>query len=100
MIALIVKLDIHEERLDEFLAAIKENAARTFADEPGCKYFDVTQDIKYPTRFIFYELYEDEAALEAHRAAPHFALWRRAADRCVVQGSQVNTVCRRLFHHA
>jgi quinol monooxygenase YgiN len=100
MIALIVKLDIHEERLDEFLAAIKENATRTFADEPGCKYFDVTQDMKNPTRFIFYELYEDEAALEAHRAAPHFALWRRAAGRCVVQGSQVNTVCSRLFHHA
>ena len=99
MIALIVSLDVHPERLEEFLAAIKENAERTFSDEPGCTYFDVTQDTKNPTHFIFYELYENEAAIDAHRAAPHFAQWRRAADVCVVPGSQVNTFCTQLFHH-
>ena len=100
MIALIVSLDVHPEHLDEFLAAIKENSERTFNDEPGCSYFDVTQDVKNPTHFVFYELYEDEAAIEAHRAAPHFAKWRQAADKCVVKGSQVNTFCNQLFHHA
>lgn len=100
MIALIVSLDVYPERLEEFLAAIKENADRTFNDESGCKYFDVTQDLKNPHHFMFYELYEDEAAIEAHRAAPHFAIWRQAADRCVVKGSQVNTLCTQLFHHA
>lgn len=100
MIALIVTLDVHPERLDEFLAAIKENAERTFTDEPGCRYFDVTQDLRNPTHFMFYELYEDEAAIEAHRAAPHFAKWRQAADACVVKGSQANTFCTQLFHHA
>jgi quinol monooxygenase YgiN len=100
MIALIVRLEVHLECLDDFLAAVKENAERSFADEPGCKYFDVTQDINNPTHFIFYELYQDAAALETHRAAPHFSLWRRLADRCVVKGSQVNVVCSRLFHHA
>jgi quinol monooxygenase YgiN len=100
MIALVVRLEVHPERLDEFLSAIKENAERSFSDEPGCRYFDVTQHTKSPNHFIFYELYDDEAALEAHRTAPHFAQWRRAADRCVVKGSQVNTICTRLFHHA
>ncbi|MGC3985794.1 MAG: putative quinol monooxygenase [Pseudorhodoferax sp.] len=99
MIALIVSLDVHPERLDQFLAAIRENAARSFNDEPGCRYFDVTQDAKNPTHFIFYELYDSEAAIEAHRKAPHFAKWREAADVCVVQGSQVNTYCTQLFHH-
>lgn len=99
MIALIVSLDVHPERLEEFLAAIKENANRTFNDEPGCNYFDVTQDNKNPTHFIFYELYENEAAIDAHRAAPHFAQWRKAADVCVVPGSQVNTFATQLFHH-
>ena len=100
MIALTVSLKVHPERLEDFLAAIKENATRTFSDEPGCKYFDVTQDIKDPHHFVFYELYDDEAAIDAHRAAPHFAKWREAADRCVVKGSQVNTLCTQLFHHA
>ena len=42
----------------------------------------------------------DEAAIEAHRKAPHFAKWREAADVCVVNGSQVNTFANQLFHHA
>lgn len=100
MIALIVRLDVYPERLGQFLAAIEENAASSFHNEPGCKYFDVTQDIRNPTHFVFYELYEDEAAIEAHRKAPHFAKWREAADACVVKGSQVNTLCRQRFHHA
>jgi quinol monooxygenase YgiN len=100
MIALVVRLEVHPERLEQFLAAIKENAQRTFSDEPGCHYFDVAQDSKNPHSFVFYELYEDEAALDAHRAAPHYAKWREAADACVVEGSQVNTLTQRLFHHA
>ncbi len=99
MIALIVRLDVQPERLDQFLAAIKENSERTFNDEAGCRYFDVTQDTSNPTQFVFYELYDDETAIEAHRKAPHFAKWREAANVCVVPGSQVNTFCRQLFHH-
>ena len=100
MIALILTLDAHAEQLDAFLAAIEENAQHWFTDEPGCRYFDVTQDAAQPTHFIFYEVYGDEAALEDHRAAAHFAAWRQAAERCVLKGSQVNTVCRRLAHFA
>jgi quinol monooxygenase YgiN len=100
MIALIVSLDVHPERLEQFLAAIRENAERSFTDEPGCRYFDVTQDLKNPHHFVFYELYDDDAAVEAHRKAPHFAKWREAADVCVVKGSQVNTLCKQRFHHA
>jgi quinol monooxygenase YgiN len=99
MIALIVRLDVHPERLAQFLAAIEENARRSFEDEPGCHYFDVTQDTKNPHHFIFYELYDDEAAIEAHRRAPHFAKWREAAEVCVVKGSQINTLCQQRFHH-
>ena len=99
MIALIVSVDVHPERLEQFLAAIRENAEHTFNDEAGCRYFDVCQDLKTPTRFMFCELYDDEVAVEAHRNAPHFKAWREAADVCVVNGSQVNTLCRQLFHH-
>ena len=74
------------------------NAERSFRDEVGCHYFDVTQDREDPLHFIFYELYLDEAAVEAHRAAPHFAEWRKAASECVVAGSQVNTLCNQRFH--
>jgi quinol monooxygenase YgiN len=100
MIALVVSLQVHEHKLDDFLAAIKQNAERSYNDEPGCRYFDVTQDLADPLHFVFYELYADSDAIEAHRAASHFADWRRAADECVVPGSQVNTLCTQLFSHS
>ena len=81
------------------MAAITENAARSVADEPGCLHFDVGQDLADDHRFTFYEVYLDRAALDAHRAAPHFAAWRRAADEHVVSGSQVNLAARRIAHH-
>ena len=99
MIALIVSLDVIPERLDDFTDAIRTNAERTFTDEPGCLHFDVVQDLADPHHFVFYELYADEDAVAAHRAAPHFAQWRQAADRCVVPGSQVNTLAATRFHH-
>ena len=99
MIALIVSLDVIPERLDEFVDAIGTNAERTFTDEPGCLRFDVVQDLADPHHFIFYELYADEGAVAAHRAAPHFARWREAADRCVAPGSQVNTLAAMRMNH-
>lgn len=99
MIALVVSLDVYPDRLEQFLAAIEENAKRSVADEAGCRGFNVAQDISNPTHFIFYELYEDEAAVEAHRKAPHFATWRAAADVCVVRASQINTLCAQHIHY-
>lgn len=99
MIALVVSLHVVPGRLGEFTAAIRENAERSFTDEPGCVYFDVCQDTTDDHHFVFYEIYADEDAVAAHRAAPHFAVWRRAADQCVVPGSQVNTLAAQRFHH-
>ena len=99
MIALVVSLQVRPGHLEEFLGAIGENAERSATDEPGCLYFDVVQSLDDDHRFLFYELYRDEAAVAAHRQAPHFARWREAADRLVVPGSQVNTLGTQRFHH-
>ena len=42
-----------------------------------------------------YEVYRDEAALEAHRAAPHYAVWRAAAD--TLDGPPQATRCVTVF---
>jgi quinol monooxygenase YgiN len=99
MLALVVSLQVEPGHRDAFLAAITENAQRSSTDEPGCRYFDVTVDTADDHHFVFYELYADQAALDAHRAAPHFAAWRRAAGEHVVPGSQVNTITEQLLHH-
>jgi autoinducer 2-degrading protein len=89
--SLTVQLQVRPERREEFLAAITKNAAASVRDEPGCLRFDVSSVEGDENRFVFYELYTDADAFEAHRAAPHFAEWRAAADRTLVPGSQVNT---------
>src|SRR3712207_958908 len=97
MFSLMVQIEVDPERRAEFLAAITENAAVSVRDEPGCLRFDVSQVESDPNRFLFYELYADADAFEAHRAAPHFRTWRQVADRTVVQ--QINTPGTVLVSH-
>ncbi len=40
--------------------------------EPGCAMYQVHRHKTEPRRFFVYEQYNDDAALEAHRASPHF----------------------------
>ena len=40
--------------------------------EPGCLTYQVHRHKTESRRFFIYEQYKDDAALEAHRAAPHF----------------------------
>jgi quinol monooxygenase YgiN len=41
-------------------------------DEPGCAMYIAHQSTTDARRFFLYEQYHDQAALDAHRAAPHF----------------------------
>jgi quinol monooxygenase YgiN len=60
--------------MDEFLALIEKNAIET-RKEPGCLRFDVLRSQEDPNRFFFYELYKDPAAIDYHKAQPHYNLW-------------------------
>jgi autoinducer 2-degrading protein len=72
MVVLHVTLQVKPERVSEFLEVARHDAEHSEKDEPGCLRFDVIQDRDDPSRFYFYEVYRDDAALEAHRQTPHF----------------------------
>jgi quinol monooxygenase YgiN len=80
MIAIWVKVKVKPERRQDFLKAIEIDALGSEREEPGCARFNVLHDAQDQNTYYFYEVYKDEAALEAHRAAPHYAVWRAAAD--------------------
>lgn len=67
-------------RATDFLTALRENAAASEKDEPGCQRFDVCCDPNDPAVFFLYELYTDKAAFEAHVASPHFREFSQLAD--------------------
>ncbi|HUM06900.1 MAG TPA: putative quinol monooxygenase [Terriglobales bacterium] len=54
------------------VATIFEKLSAESRKEPGCLMYQVHKHKTEPRRFFIYEQYQDDAALEAHRAAPHF----------------------------
>ncbi len=72
MQVLVVEFRIHPQHVESFRQAIAENARASRETEPGCRQFDVCRDPSDPTLFFLYERYDDEAAVQAHLAAPHF----------------------------
>src|SRR4029453_12542309 len=74
MLAMWVKVRIKPDQREKFLDAIEVDALGWERDEPGCLRFNVLQDEKDPNVYYFFEVYKDAAALEAHRAAPHYAV--------------------------
>jgi quinol monooxygenase YgiN len=72
MIALVVDCRIAPAHVDAFDAEIKAYARTSRETERGCRQFDVCRDPADPTLFFLYELYDDEAAVEAHLRAPHY----------------------------
>ncbi|MBM3224269.1 MAG: antibiotic biosynthesis monooxygenase [Candidatus Tectomicrobia bacterium] len=79
MIALMVTMKIKPGHHDAFMAALLGDARGSAYDEPGCLRFDVVQDAQAPDTVYLYEVYRDEAALEAHRQASHYRTWRETA---------------------
>lgn len=72
MLVLIVSYTIQEGKIEQaknYIRLMQENTRR----EPGCRFYVGHQSTENPHKFCFYEQYDDQAALDAHRAAPYFA---------------------------
>ena len=76
MIALIVTIQIQPDHREAFMESMMDDARGSNNDEPGCLRFDVLQDIEDPNKIHLYEVYKDQAAVDAHRQAPHYTKWR------------------------
>ena len=72
------------------VAAVFSKLTEESRKEPGCAMYQVHRHRTEPRRFFIYEQYKDEAALEAHRSAPHFLQYAKKelpkiADRVEAQ---------------
>ncbi len=72
MICLAATYVIRAGREEEALGHLRALTAHSRA-EPGCRFYRTHRSPAEPRRFFLYEQYDDQAALEAHRATPHFA---------------------------
>jgi len=72
MRALIVEIRSKPVFIEAFAVAIVDNARAYRETEPGCRQFDVCRDPADASLFFLYELYDDDAAIQAHLQSAHF----------------------------
>ena len=63
---------------DDFVAAAQICVAASRA-EPGVQHYDLWRETSGARRFVFNELYTDDAAVQAHMASDHFKAFGLAA---------------------
>src|SRR4051794_15280299 len=96
MIALVVSLKVKPDQRQRFLEAAEDDSICSVRDEGGCLRFDVVQDKADENHYFFYEVYRDQAALDAHRTFPHYARWSAASSEALAEPA-VRTDCTTLF---
>ena len=75
----LVHVHVKPEHVEEFIAATRLNHIGS-VQEPGNLRFDVLQQEDDPTRFVLFEIFRDDAAIEAHRLTNHYRTWRDAVQ--------------------
>ena len=85
MYTIVAVIDVEPQVRDEFLA-LTLKSARGAHNEPGCQRFDMVQPEDNPNRLGAYEVYDDRAAFDAHRAQPYFQTWFDAYRRWQTDG--------------
>src|ERR1700760_467678 len=58
---------------EDAVQAALEALAPLSRAEPGNRYYQPTRSPDDTTQFLIFEVYDDEAAFQAHRESPHFA---------------------------
>jgi quinol monooxygenase YgiN len=76
--ALLAKLTAKEGMRDELLAVIADIGMSNVAGEPGTEVYAAHKDQNDADVVWFYELYSDQAALEAHGGSEQMKVFGRA----------------------
>src|SRR6266436_103032 len=79
----IAEVTVPPERLADFIAVSLEDARDSVVKEPCCQQFDVLLSADGSPTVVFYEVYDDRAAFEAHLQTPHFFRWRDATQALI-----------------
>lgn len=75
---------VKPDRVDDFIAVSTANATES-VKEPGCRRFDVIQQLDDPTRFVLVEEYDAQSDLDFHKTQQHYLDWRAAMEDIQVE---------------
>jgi len=81
VLTVVAKIRAAKGKGDALAALLEEQAEVVRKAEPGCLVYRPHRSATDPELFLFYEQYRDEAALDAHRKAPHLARYRERREK-------------------
>jgi (4S)-4-hydroxy-5-phosphonooxypentane-2,3-dione isomerase len=77
-------IEVAPGKRDQVALALKAHGARCLKDEPGTLQFEAALPRDDQSKILIYEVYQDDAAFEAHRNAPSIKQWREETTGMVV----------------
>jgi len=87
MIIVHVHVNVRPERIEDFKAATRINAAESVL-EPGVIRFDVFQEENNPAHFILEEIYKTQEDVNSHKDTPHYKIWRNTVKNMMAEPRQ------------
>ena len=86
-LAILVEFTVKPGAVARFRELITANAARSLAEEPACRRFDVLSPGDEPGRVVLYEVYDDDRAFDLHLDTPHYRSFAAAAEPLIATRS-------------
>jgi len=74
MKVLIVYIDVKPDCIEKFREVTVYNHVNSVKEEGNIR-FDVLQNKDDPTKFVLYEAWKDDAALDLHKTTEHYLKW-------------------------
>ncbi len=82
----IATFNIQEGKEDDAVKLLRKLTKAVEAKEPGTLTYIAHQEQKEPTKVVFYEVFESEAAMKAHGAQPHLNVLRKGFGDGIFKG--------------
>ena len=79
MIATLVFVDVKPEYIEAFKKITNYNHKNSRLEEGNIR-FDVLQSNQDETKFILYEVFEDDKSAAAHKTTKHYLKWREEVE--------------------
>lgn len=68
---IVAQLSILDDKIEEFLS-LAETMAENSSNEEGCISYKLLDAVATKGEYFFHEVYQDDAAVEAHNNSDHF----------------------------
>ena len=83
------RINLKPEAIDKFLALAKSMIEKSNLEQ-GCLIYRLYQEVGDPQGFIFYEVYENQDAVDIHNSSAHFKTFIEQVSELAADKPQVD----------